>query len=84
MIDEFTRAVLAREEVARYIKASGDHVGSEAKDGTIQIECELDPKSPPALLEHGLTGELEIELERVAPVRLVLRESGARGAGANP
>jgi glycerol-3-phosphate O-acyltransferase len=32
MIDEVTRAVLAREEVARYMKASGDHVDREAKE----------------------------------------------------
>lgn len=52
-------------------------VASEAVGGLVRVECSIDPTSGPALpREHGLSGALEVEVERVAPATLFAREIG--------
>jgi membrane fusion protein (multidrug efflux system) len=52
-------------------------VGGEPTAGLIQVELELLGDLPPAIpLEHGLPGAVEVQVERVAPVVLVLRSAG--------
>ena len=53
-------------------------VASEPRDGAIRVELAIDAgRSPHLPLQHGLTGILEVEVERVTPARLVLRAAGA-------
>jgi membrane fusion protein (multidrug efflux system) len=52
-------------------------VGSEARDGTVRVELEVMPtKEPLLVLEHGLAGTVEVEVEHVSPLELVLRTAG--------
>jgi membrane fusion protein (multidrug efflux system) len=52
-------------------------VGNEASGGLIRVELALDPdEAVPVRLEHGLPCSAEVEVERVAPVVLVLRAAG--------
>jgi membrane fusion protein (multidrug efflux system) len=52
-------------------------VGGEPTAGLIQVELELLGDLPPAIpLEHGLPGAVEVQVERVAPIVLVLRSAG--------
>jgi len=52
-------------------------IGTEAKDGLIRVELALDPDQASRIpREHGLPGEVEVEIERVAPALLVLRAAG--------
>lgn len=51
-------------------------VGSESRDGQLQVEFRLQPDAPPlrgVTLQHGLTGTVDVALETVSPARLVLR-----------
>ena len=57
--------------------ATVTHVASEARRGRVRVELALQPQSGPHLpREHGLTGTVEIEVERLSPARLVLRAVG--------
>jgi membrane fusion protein (multidrug efflux system) len=57
------------------VTASVTSVGSEVRDGRVRVE--LDPQPHPRLvLQHGLTGTLEIQTERISPASLLLRKSG--------
>ena len=52
-------------------------VGQEPRDGRIRVECDLsEAKSTSIPLQHGLTGTLEVEVERISPAALVLRIVG--------
>ena len=52
-------------------------VATEARDGVIRVECRLEPGRPTAIpLQHGLPGTVEVEVERISPATLVLREAG--------
>jgi len=54
-------------------------VATEARDGVIRVELRLEPATSTAIpLQHGLPGTLEIEVERISPATLVLREVGKR------
>ena len=54
-------------------------VASEAREGQIRVECAVQPGAAPAIpLQHGLTGTVEIEVERASPLTLVLRAAGQR------
>lgn len=51
-------------------------VGSESRDGQLQVEFRLRSDAAPmrgVTLQHGLTGTVEVALEVVSPARLVLR-----------
>jgi len=52
-------------------------VAHETRDGQIRVELSLTPDFTSAIpLQHGLSGTVEVEVERVAPVTLVLRAVG--------
>jgi multidrug resistance efflux pump len=56
-------------------------VSSRIHDGQAQVELAISPDSvPPIPLQHGLTGTVEIEIERVSPATLVLRAAGQLAA----
>ena len=59
------------------LPATVARVASEVRGGRVRVECRLDPRTPfPAALQHGLPGTVEIEVERVSPAVLVLRNAG--------
>jgi multidrug resistance efflux pump len=60
-------------------------VGSEAEQGQVRVELAVheDPKSA-IPMQHGLTGQVEVQIENVAPIALLLRLSGRTLAGARP
>jgi membrane fusion protein (multidrug efflux system) len=52
-------------------------VGNEPIEGRVRVELSLGPNQDTAIpLEHGLPGTAEIEVERAAPVELLLRAAG--------
>ncbi len=52
-------------------------VATEVHRGRVRVELTVEPEPNSAIaLQHGLTGTLEIEVERVAPIALVLRAAG--------
>jgi multidrug resistance efflux pump len=63
-------------------------VAVEVRDGRVRVELAVDRRSlPQIVLRHGLTGSVEIELERVSPATLAWRAAGRRAApatGAKP
>lgn len=59
------------------VSATVADVGNETANGLIRVELTLDPDPASAIpLQHGLPGSVEVEVERVAPVVLVLRAAG--------
>jgi multidrug resistance efflux pump len=57
-------------------------VASEVRDGRIRVELDVHPEPDSAIpLQHGLTGTLEVEVERASPATLALRAAGALLAG---
>ncbi len=52
-------------------------VAGEVRNGTVRVELAVEPlRSSSIAVQHGLPGTIEIEIERVAPVTLVLRAAG--------
>lgn len=66
------------------IEARVARVANEMRDGRIRVECAIAPApASPIPFQHGLTGAVEIEVERTSPAILVLRAAGMRlSAGA--
>ena len=66
------------------LRATLTDVGTEATDGRVRVELALaveqDARVP---VEHGLTGAVEVEVERVSPAALLLRAAGQLLAGKN-
>jgi membrane fusion protein (multidrug efflux system) len=61
------------------IAATVASVAHEVRDGQIRVELSLTPDAMSAIpLQHGLPGTVEVEVERIAPVTLVLRAVGKR------
>lgn len=59
------------------LRAHVERVGSEPREGLIRVELDLDPEQKSHIpVEHGLQGRVEVEVERVAPVALVLDAAG--------
>ncbi len=59
------------------VPAEVTEVGTEPVDGRIRVELTLQPDSDSGVpIEHGLTGSVEIEVERASPAVLVLRAAG--------
>ncbi|MGZ3687154.1 MAG: HlyD family secretion protein [Bdellovibrionota bacterium] len=53
-------------------------VATEVRDGKIRVEAEINADSPSRVkLQHGLPGDLEVEVEKVSPATLLLRATGA-------
>jgi membrane fusion protein (multidrug efflux system) len=52
-------------------------VASEVRNSRVRVELSVDPdEAPPIPLQHGLPGAVEVQVERLAPVTLVLRTAG--------
>jgi multidrug resistance efflux pump len=59
------------------LAATVSRVASEVRDGRVRVELTVDPDgASPIPLQHGLPGTVEVQVERVAPVTLVLRAAG--------
>ena len=59
------------------VPAIVNHISTEPQDGLIRVELSLAPQPTSRIpLDHGLTGSVEIEVERVSPAVLVLRAAG--------
>jgi membrane fusion protein (multidrug efflux system) len=60
-----------------HIQATVQRVASETREGHVRIELALDRSATSQVpLEHGLPGAVEVEIERVAPVALLIRTLG--------
>jgi membrane fusion protein (multidrug efflux system) len=65
------------------VKARVSSVASEVRDGLVRVELGIEPEVPAGIvLEHGLPGELEVEVETASPAMLVLRSVGKLVEGA--
>ncbi len=51
-------------------------VASEVRDGRARIELEIMTPNEHIPMQHGLPGNVEIEVERISPARLVMRGAG--------
>jgi membrane fusion protein (multidrug efflux system) len=59
------------------IDATVISVASEAHNGRVRVELRVAPEPLAVIpLQHGLTGALEVEVDRVTPAALVLRTAG--------
>lgn len=64
------------------IPATVRRVASEIRDGTVRVELELHPvEGSPIPLQHGLPAEVEVEIDKVTPAKLVLRVVGKMVSG---
>ena len=54
-----------------------DSVGAEPREGRVRVELRVVSESPAIPFQHGLPGSVEVEVERVHPITLVLRATGA-------
>ncbi|HJZ71603.1 MAG TPA: HlyD family efflux transporter periplasmic adaptor subunit [Vicinamibacterales bacterium] len=60
------------------VEATVAQVANEVRDGTVRVELAVAAGSNARIaLEHGLTGSVEIAVERVTPLTLLLRTAGA-------
>jgi multidrug resistance efflux pump len=59
------------------IGATVASVGGEIRDGRVRVELNVNaPTSSSIPLQHGMPGEVEIEVERISPATLILRAAG--------
>ena len=59
------------------VDATVTSVASEAHNGRVRVELRVAPEPLAVIpLQHGLTGALEVEVDRVTPAALVLRTAG--------
>ena len=66
---------------ARYgsVPVTVARVGAEARQGRVQVELTVDDDNASTIpLDHGLVGSVEVEVDRVAPAELLLRNAGRR------
>lgn len=76
---QFSRMRLDGFPWAQYgaIRARVSRVASEVRDNRIRVEFIPEPATnPPILLQHGLPGAIEVNIEQVSPAVLILRASG--------
>ena len=60
-------------------------VANEPRDGQLRVELSIRAESVPQVpLQHGLSGTVEIRVDRVSPARLVLRAAGKLLSVARP
>jgi membrane fusion protein (multidrug efflux system) len=52
-------------------------VADEIRDGRLRVELALRPDPASRIpLQHGMTGTLEVEVERISPAEVLLRAAG--------
>jgi multidrug resistance efflux pump len=57
-----------------HLRARVTRVGGEVREGKVRVELAIEPDPASAIpLQHGLPGEVEVEVEQVTPYRLALR-----------
>jgi len=57
-------------------------VASEVREGLVRVELTVPPEQHSAIpLQHGLTGQVEVEVERASPAMLFLRAAGRYARG---
>jgi multidrug resistance efflux pump len=57
-------------------------VASEVREGLVRVELSVPPEQRSAIpLQHGLTGQVEVEVERASPAMLFLRAAGRYARG---
>jgi membrane fusion protein (multidrug efflux system) len=57
-------------------------VASEVREGRVRVELRVPPDQRSAIpLQHGLTGQVEVEVERATPATLFLRAAGRHVRG---
>ncbi|MCC6525472.1 MAG: HlyD family efflux transporter periplasmic adaptor subunit [Polyangiaceae bacterium] len=57
--------------------ASVSGIGTEAEGGVVRVELSVERERSAAIpIQHGLTGVVEVEVERLSPASLVLRLAG--------
>jgi multidrug resistance efflux pump len=62
---------------AEVVRVGSEAHPSSSSQGSVRVELELKPtREPLIILEHGLSGTVEVEVERVSPLELVLRTAG--------
>ena len=66
-----------------WVHARVGRVATETTGGTIRVELDLSQLHTPLPLEHGMTGIVEVETERLSPAALTLRAVGKRLAGSD-
>ncbi len=59
------------------VPARVERVGSELQDGFIRVELSLTAETGGIALAHGMTGQVEIQVEQTSPVDLLARTLGA-------
>ena len=53
------------------------NVASEIRDGKVRVELAIEGQTESGIvLQHGLPGAVEVEVERIAPATLILRNAG--------
>jgi membrane fusion protein (multidrug efflux system) len=60
------------------VEARVDSVATEVRDGLIRVEFSLDQAPSSIPLQHGMTGTVEVEVEKASPATIVLRSLGQR------
>ncbi len=66
------------------VKARVLRVAAEARGNNIRVELEpLSPPSPTFKMRHGLTGRVEILIEKASPLSLMLRAAGLNSVSRN-
>lgn len=58
------------------VSATITRVSGEVRDNRVRVELAIDPAQSRIPLQHGLPGVAEIEVERISPAGLVLRNAG--------
>jgi hypothetical protein len=59
------------------LAATVSRVASEVRNGRVRVELSVGPdRASPIPLQHGLPGNVEVQVERMAPATLVLHTAG--------
>ena len=59
------------------VAATVTGVANEPRDGLLRVELSVRPESVPRVpLQHGLSGTVEVRVDRLSPATLVLRAAG--------
>jgi multidrug resistance efflux pump len=65
------------------VAARVTRVANEVREGSIRVEFQIEPGAD-IPLAHGMTGAVDVEVERVSPATLVLRSLVQRSAAGEP
>lgn len=64
------------------IPATVERVASETRNGFVKVELSIQqPKDSKIVLQHGMPGKIEVEIDQLSPAELILRSAGQMIAG---